>query len=903
MGYSALLLAAESKDCVSWSDPEFNEAEQFFSAALYQKAIPIYQKLLEPQGSSSNHFQLVRERLAQSYIFTKNYTKVLALYRDSKNFFSSDDLYYIAFAHSKLGQFDKAIETFELSLKSAEVPKTLHDETEFELGLAFFLWNKSDQAEKHFLIASQARQSRLRYLSQFYLARIAIAKDQPDRAEKILQSLDGAALPDILLKYELFYLHGEAAFQLAAYPSAVNYFESALPQNFPENMPWYKEARYFLGLSYLRMGEDRTFSEEERRKHLIKAEEVLKPLLQQFSEERILLALGQCYLARARGMKDQGAYKQAEALLRQDERVISPKSRAHALLLLAEAAPTYEARDALYSHLTRENGEGSLYGEGIYAKSWYLRALNDFEEGMNQHALRTSWPFFEQSESSFKKAFDLLYPEDKSLAANAFKYRIQACLYLNSRKASAEAAAAMAIFLKEHKDLLQIMEDPDEIFYLYALALSNEESNRDQSLSRLQELLARYPNGRFADKGLHLLGTIYFLQNRFAEAEEAFVKLENEFRNSPLAGEALLWAARCTDKSSDVVKSKKYRQQAFERYPESPCAAEAYFLYYSYGDYLQGERAAIKHLQAMPEKYPSSPYVIHAWYLLGLDSRRDRKTEAGKWIRKRNLMAAIDAFQGAETAFDTLFKKGVLLDSQLDILTAIRYRAVLERAITNLEVADESQGAKKQIYLEYAEEVLRQIVEDFRNDQHFLRPHLAYVESNEHLEEEASQWLTEAYLRTNKDMLAEQNIAQMLEKYRSAKITRGYFLSRAYYNQGLIAARRKEHAQALQCFKDSEDAAKGNVISTEQKLDLWIQQSLCHQALNDLDNAILILSKAINDDAVSSLRIKAMYVRAEAYEVQGRRDLARKQLEAVAQKRGEWAAKAQEKLNKEYGYQ
>ena len=55
-------------------------------------------------------------------------------------------------------------------------------------------------------------------------------------------------------------------------------------------------------------------------------------------------------------------------------------------------------------------------------------------------------------------------------------------------------------------------------------------------------------------------------------------------------------------------------------------------------------------------------------------------------------------------------------------------------------------------------------------------------------------------------------------------------------------------------------------------------------------------------DVISPLRIKAMFLRAEIYELQGRPELAIKQLEAAARKGGEWAQKAQEKLEQVYGY-
>jgi hypothetical protein len=64
---------------------------------------------------------------------------------------------------------------------------------------------------------------------------------------------------------------------------------------------------------------------------------------------------------------------------------------------------------------------------------------------------------------------------------------------------------------------------------------------------------------------------------------------------------------------------------------------------------------------------------------------------------------------------------------------------------------------------------------------------------------------------------------------------------------------------------------------------------------------MLILSNVINEDAISSQRLRAMLLRAEIYELQGRYELARKQLEATSKKGGPWAQQAKEKLEKNYG--
>ncbi len=171
-------------------------------------------------------------------------------------------------------------------------------------------------------------------------------------------------------------------------------------------------------------------------------------------------------------------------------------------------------------------------------------------------------------------------------------------------------------------------------------------------------------------------------------------------------------------------------------------------------------------------------------------------------------------------------------------------------------IADESEGAKRQIYLEYAEEIFRKINSDFKNPDHPLYLHLTYSDSCALIEEENTYWLAQTCLKANKDAAAEEVLTEMLEKYRSAKITRGYFLSRAWYDLGLIASCRQDHKSALHCYMQAEDAAKGKVLNTDQKLDLWIQQSLCYKALQEMDNSILLLSKVVNDDAISGCALR-----------------------------------------------
>lgn len=903
------VFSAENSAREIGKNEQMAKADSFFEAALYDRAIPLYEQIVlnrEQIPGADNPFSgLAFQRLLQSYFLSGKYAQVISLAPDIGS--DQQNLYILGLSYIRSGDYTKGITALKKYL-AADLTDSqfFREEAELELGKAFFM--AGNFAESKALLENlQTQNRRIRFLSSLYLARVALAEEDPDKAENLLSQLQQEIPKDEVLRYEIAYLRGEAAFQNGDYILSVQHFQDALPENNPEKMDWYRETNYHLGWSYVKLGDDPEKSAAEQKQHFDSAEVILKKLLESSVDERTLLALGQSYLARARLLKEEAAYQNAEALFSRQDTFVSPEARAHALLLLAEAAPTYIKRDTLYRHLTQEGNRGTPF----YSKGWYLRGLNDLDEGkalLQNHQDDEARKAFERSISSFQKAFEHLQYSDEDLAGLALKYQVQAFIWQDTEQKYLQALAKLEE-INGYPHIISALDDPDEIYCLKALAAARlAEKNNDPKYAAMADQtirqgLEKFPKGQFADDQLKLLGTLYYHQQAYSKAEETFLRLAGDFPDSPLGGEALYWAARCADARQDAPAAREYRRQVFEKHPECSYAPEAYFTYYSFRDYLQGDRDAVKHLQSMADLFPQSSYLVHAWYLVGLDYERDRKTEAGKWIRKKNMTAAIDAFQETEAVFDTLLQQNRLPVQELDYLTMIRYRAVLERALANLAIANGSQGAKRQIYLEYAEEVLKQIVKDCRNDQHPLKQHISSVKAHGRLEDESCYWLAQAYSKSNNDADAEKILNEMLDKYKSAKITRGYFLSRTWYDKGMIALRRNDPAIALQSFQSAEDAAKGNVLNTEEKLDLWIQQSLGFQAQHDLDNAILILSKVVNDDSISSLRVKAMYLRAEAYELQGRRDLARKQLEATAKKGGEWAVKAKAKLDKQYGYQ
>jgi len=342
------------------------------------------------------------------------------------------------------------------------------------------------------------------------------------------------------------------------------------------------------------------------------------------------------------------------------------------------------------------------------------------------------------------------------------------------------------------------------------------------------------------------------------------------------------------------ASQKQQLREVYQNYPQSRYAPEAYLAYYTYSEYLNEPEARV-HLQAMKGRFPDSPLVINAQYLLGLSLRRippssdKKKSPTSRWHQ------AIEAFQEAESTFERLYNAGLIPDKDLPRCTTLRCRAKLERALANLAIASDALGAKKCIYLGYTSDLFRELVAE-------LDEAPWKSEALDPIREEAAYSLVVALMRSENLPLADTFANELLERYKCNSVSRGYFLSRVLYQKGSLQLQTGNYADGLAFFQQAEESAKGNLLSPEEKLDLWLAQSHCLRQLNRLDEAMLVLSKVINEDAISSLRVKAMFLRAELYQQQGRHELAQKQLEATARKGGEWAAKAKDKLAKDYGF-
>ncbi|MGZ3633639.1 MAG: tetratricopeptide repeat protein [Parachlamydiaceae bacterium] len=408
-------------------------------------------------------------------------------------------------------------------------------------------------------------------------------------------------------------------------------------------------------------------------------------------------------------------------------------------------------------------------------------------------------------------------------------------------------------------------------------------------------------NEELSEDCLNLLAIHHLEQGNDHQAESAYTQLIKKYPQSPYIAEALYWRAVCAEKlKKDPLLIQSYRKQVFENYPSSPFAPPAYFAYYTYRDYLQGDPITLKHLRGFHHLFPNSPLQMTAYYLIGLNYKRECKSPTGRTLHKKNPIKAIQAFSKVELAFESLNQKKKIASQEVPYYLTIRYRAMLERALANQSIALDSVSTKRTIYAQYAQDLFIQINRELEDPSHPFATY--FVQEPFHkIQEENLYLLTKCYLKFENEEAAKSTIDQLLAKYAASNTTKGYYLSRIHYERGMLAMRHQEYLMAEEAFNQAESCNENNVLSTDQKLELWIQQSECAKALQQMDKAMLILSKVINDSSISSLRVKAMYLRAEIYALQGRHELARKQLTATSNKGGEWATKAKIQLEETYG--
>lgn len=322
------------------------------------------------------------------------------------------------------------------------------------------------------------------------------------------------------------------------------------------------------------------------------------------------------------------------------------------------------------------------------------------------------------------------------------------------------------------------------------------------------------------------------------------------------------------NRSESEIKTAKTELLAFS--PESKYHAQIAFELYSFQDYLWGRKEALSHLTHFIKAYPKSPYTLLAWYLVGLDRKVERKPDGKRRIHHKNLESAQDAFLEVENLFHEI--RETIEPKEREYWANIHEKAILERARTLIEIADNSIGIKQHLYYVYA------------------------LDSLDQLKLPESQLLSVQVYIKDKDLKSALNLVEKIESEFKKNATTALF-AKLLIEKGRILAYQKKYQEAieilnLQRFEES--------LFVDESLGAKITKSLCHKELKQYDQAMLVLADVINSEAISSLRIKAMFIRSLIYQDLGKEKLAKRQYDAVMEKGGTWATQEKNRWIKEY---
>lgn len=904
------------------------DAERAFEMGLYGEAIPLYQDVLgairsraypEALKEGSDIFVKIRYRLAQAYYMEGAYPAVIATLRNqsAKDYQSDPSLveiyknstYLLALAHRNLDQFDSAIQQLQKYLAQGNRNHLRHyDEARWELGYCSYQLGRYTTARRYLTALEPSQESPLFALRELYLARIELRNHLYKEMTHRLIDLEPKLASTDYRRFELHYLLGEAYFQTGDYGRAIDSFTQAIPPRNKRNAAWYPNTLLNLGWSYLRLADHSQKSVEIQKKYFAEAEKSFTRLLTLRQEEDVYLALGKTYLRMGQCLQDSNALNKVESLLSGEGLFSSLEGASNALYLRAEATSSPAKKLELLKELTNP-----IYQETtLWSKSWFSLGVNHLKLGKQAKVDKESeeaFSHFQQAIQSFQTSYEESVSELPSFAALSLKYKAECLFELGTKESLQEGLSVCETLFHKEPHLVKVLAEPDEVLFLKALIASqlskhsHSQELEELAIEALKQVCHAYSKGRFADRSYQMLGTLLYHQGNYKESEMAFLSLAKTYPESAFAGEAWFWASECaTHIGGDPETIRSYRKEVFENYPHSAHAAEAYFNFFSYSEYLQGGSSTTQHLKEMKKRYPNSPLNIGAQYLLGLECKRTLTNADEELTKEKGLTQACIHMETAAKLFKELYSKGALSESNLEYYVNLRFQSMLEKASLYLEIACESSDARENIYLEYAEKAYRELLEELEDEQNPLAQLLLGGGNPDIYTHQAVYGLARSLFEREKFDLAMDQLAQLLDDSSFEENENHYFVARAWQLRTKIAVASQKYEDALTYAKQAEEVGQNGALSLEDIMELWIYQSECYEALEDPDQVILLLSKVINQTISSHLRVQAMYRRAEAYERQGKHQLALRQYEAVALRSGEWAMKAQEKLDNDYGF-
>ncbi len=841
-------------------DQLMRKAKRYLVTGYYAEAIALYEEILEaiklrhyPKAEAKDSLieKTIHYRLAESHYSQANYEQTLALCYNEKvveDRIDREMIYLSALCYQEKKEYVKALECFQNYTNYGEELDHF-DHALFEIGFFYYQAGNYEQARLQFE-RLQDFAGKPKRVAALYLARIHLQEGKPEKVEENIAPISENLSDEDPLRFECYYLRGEAAYALNDYEKAKDFFEQSLPGSTLSG-EWTKQALFHLGWCCIHLGEAPQEDQKVRSGLFCKAEKIFGELLKSKEKEAAALALGRVYLLRWYHFDDPGSLTLVAPLL-------LPYKSIEAFLMRAEAALGYVGKENLLIRATDER----FCSHPAYADAWYERGLNHFQEGLKtpENGSRC----FELAAIAFANSFRYCEQQETPKAAQILKLEAKANAHRNS------PISSLALLEKLLTQFTESVEEREETLYLRGLIASRLPDSSYFSVAEESLQAVAEGQGRYRNDALYVLGTLYYRHEAYAKAKKIFSNLAFTEPTSPFTSDALFFAAEAAEKIGDITHIK-LRAHVYNDYPDSPKAAEAYFRQYSYDSYLEGDVRALAHLRTFPTRFPHSEILVVVHYLIGMNEEK--------------FVTAKRAFEEAIKAFPT----GFTPDSAL---IYFRYQAMLELA--ELHLNNPSSEPELALHL------LQAIVNDFSDRNHSLTSLLTQKEPYPSIFEKSEFALARAYIKCGKKLRAQERLSKMLAHFDEAGIQEGYYLSQVWFEQGKLAGQCQDHTTAIRCYEIAGECGQ-SYLSEEEKLSLWLLMSHAYRGKREYDKAMRLLSKVINTDIPSPLRLKAMFYRAEIYELQGRPELAVRQLEAMSRKGGDWALEAQEKLRLEYG--
>lgn len=874
-------------------EERFKQAMSCYEDEHYQEALILFEEVLSalelgvyiPIGQSKLAYQL-RIKIAACCFHHGQYKKAQNLLSQARELFPAlfdvDSFYRLIMATKELGELLKGAQYCKEFL-SCGFAKSKQQAIKLEMGRFYFLLGERAQAKVAFesLLNELKEPSQLASL-KLWLAKIALDDKEFGKVVNLIDdpSFDGC---DSLVRVEKSYLKGLACYHLGQYEQAKESLKGIL--NLKEGSLSNEEEQglYFLGNSCLKLAQMSSVSDLLKEKELHEAKEAFERLHKQAPSDKTILALGRTLLLSHQLINSSENTSSFEEFCA-NATFQSLEGELEMGLIQAEWETEASKKAQIYQRLTSNKYEKSKN----FGKAWY-----------NQGVFYAQSPTFINKEQAKQKALEsfiqsyhylkLKFPKKACLA---IKNWIQIQADKQSESLLLKAYQNLELLIEKEKELLEKSENLNGLRYLQAelclklLEIRGDESDFKKGIEVL-DLCAKEEKA-FSDQKLFLLAKLYKQSQNFSRAKNYFLMLVERYPHFEKMAESLFELAECARKeNADPNEVKAYLKKLYENYPNYSQAAHAYLSYYSDEEYLSGLNEPLEHLKSMQGRFKTSLETIKSYYLLGLAY----KNKASKALKKPSQLEyfnqSIDWFSQAKASSLKASETKFIDLNEKESLACLYHQIMLMLGQVYLESANLLKENQRLIQIEKAIVHLQSVISKFQE----------HDELDFNLVSQAKLSLGLAHGQKGSLALSEKILKELIENYHHLNTFKDPLLEKAFYELSQIAIAKGSLKEALEHLEQAELAS----IVQSQNEELALQQSYCYRLLGQYEQAEIYLSKVINNGRNSKFQAKAMYLRAEIYKLQGKKDLAVKQLEMIASQNNEWARLAQAKLVKDYG--